>query len=112
MPPVCTVNVKGQGELVISGNLPTTTLNFKVGESAYVLKNKLTPEFYVDGKKDYSANISSSWYRIGARSSGQAQKVDSLYSAITSSEVGKLSLIHISSRTFNFSLPFRSFINL
>ena len=89
MPPVCTVNVKGQGELVISGNLPTTTLNFKVGESAYVLKNKLTPEFYVDGKKDYSANISSSWYRIGARSSGQAQKVDSLYSAITSSEVGK-----------------------
>lgn len=75
MAPACAITVKPRGELKFVGKLTSDTMNFKVGESAYALKYAYTAGFYVNDKRDYSAKVSSSWYRIGAGSGGQAEKI-------------------------------------
>lgn len=86
MAPGCTFTVKKAGELKFDGQFASSAYEVKVGEKfAYPY---IYARYYIDGTIDYSVAATTTWYRIGAGSNGQPEKVTNINALMTAADVG------------------------
>ena len=88
MAPACKITVYNRGELVCYGTVPSTTLDYKVGEHLGRVSGRLSAVYYRDGNVVTGVKKTTAWYRIGAGSGGVAQKVDNMYTLLTEEDIG------------------------